>query len=751
LVVRYAGSPLLKGIFYDSNFEGIEYQTQSCSDITNANGEFTYFPGETVTFSIAGLVLGSGRAAKRMTPLNIVIDAEGDIKKIRIPKVTNIGRFIQGLARDGDIEKGILINDYVRNKVKQYRNKINFDIPEESFTSDTSVKALFSELGMPLPTPSQARNYLRRTAHGIRKLTDVKIPIRDGTYLLADIFMPIEKGKYPVIVSLGAYGKSFGVGCICNEEDAQDAEQAEDNYFDTGIATRAWKMTRIGENIPVMRQSINSEHFETANTLDWVPSGYIVMRIENRGVGKNPGMFEQFSLHEAEDYYDAIEWAGTQQWSNGNVGIMGSSYYAMDAYNVASLQPPHLKAMVPLDGDIDSYRDYIYTGGGLYNLFNYLVCNSCGEWQGIDWIKIALENPFDDPEIFGLKGKICISPDVNKITVPFWSEANIESPIHLRGSSEAYILAASKHKKFRLMSEPEGHGQMYIRPYLDEYQAFFDYWLKGKTSDIMEKPPVQLMIRTGGSGYYWLEENEWPVARTNYTKYYLDASPSMWTGDGKRKNLLQLGTTLPTEEFKTTYSTNVKLAPFSRDFFEPMLGGDLPWSYGVSFVSEPLLEDMVLAGYLKLVLWVSSTSNDMQIHASVRAMDEDNVQISYTVGSIMRSKLFPVAQGALKVSHRKLDHEKSTVYRPYHTHRKEDYQPLVPGEIVENQVEIWPTTALIKKGQRIVLDVQPAAGEGLSPVREMGDNYYQKGAFNTIYTGPRHLCYLQLPVIPTKK
>jgi predicted acyl esterase len=159
---------------------------------------------------------------------------------------------------------------------------------------------------------------------------------------------------------------------------------------------------------------------------------------------------------------------------------------------------------------------------------------------------------------------------------------------------------------------------------------------------------------------------------------------------------------------------------------------------------------MILAGYLKLVLWVASTTWDMQIHASVRVMDENNVQVSYTVGNLERFKSSPIGQGALKVSHRKLDPKKSTIYRPFHTHRKEDYQPLSPGEIVEAQVELWPTTALIRRGHRIVLDVQPATGEGLSPVREMGDNSYQAGASNTIYTGLDHPSYLQLPIIPAK-
>jgi predicted acyl esterase len=109
----------------------------------------------------------------------------------------------------------------------------------------------------------------------------------------------------------------------------------------------------------------------------------------------------------------------------------------------------------------------------------------------------------------------------------------------------------------------------------------------------------------------------------------------------------------------------------------------------------------------------------------------------------------PFQRGSLKVSHRKLDPEKSTIYRPYHTHLEADYQPLTPGEIVEAQVELWPGTALIKKGWRIRLDVQPVVGCAWSDPDIVDlDKSYQAGSFNSIYTGPDHLSYLQLSVIP---
>jgi uncharacterized protein len=514
-------------------------------------------------------------------------------------------------------------------------------------------------------------------------------------------------------------------------------EDIEDNYFQ-GKPPQPSTFSITPHGHPVV--SHIAENFELVNTADWVPEGYVVIRVDERGVGKSPGRFEQFSLQEAQDYYDAIEWAGVQEWSNGNVGLWGASYFAMTQYNVAHLQPPHLKAFVPISGDSNSYRDYIYTGGGLFNPFNFVAKNSNGEWNGIDWVSLAQANPFDDPAIYGPTGNLCISPDLSKITAPFWAAMGLEGTIHTRGSSEAFINAASAAKKLIIISEAGIHFWSYAAEYLKAYKAFFDYWLKGTDNGIMQQPPVQMMVRTGWGSYYWQDENEWPIARTQYSRYYLNAEPSNWSGDGKRNDFLRLQTTQPQKESKSSYSADVKW------------GTDPPWSYGAAFVTEPMAEDTLIAGYVKLAIWVSSSSEDMQLHATVRVIDENNVDVPYAVGNPAMNRHFPIGQGALKVSHRKLDPQKSTIYRPWHTHLKNDCQPLKPGEIVEAEVELWPTTALIKKGQRIRLNIQPASGVGfMTQIFDPAGNKYQIGASNTVFTGPEHPSYLQLPVIPPRQ
>ena len=176
-------------------------------------------------------------------------------------------------------------------------------------------------------------------------------------------------------------------------------------------------------------------------------------------------------------------------------------------------------------------------------------------------------------------------------------------------------------------------------------------------------------------------------------------------------------------------------------------------SPGATFVSEPFETDTVLAGYSKLVLWVASTSEDMDIYVALRVLDETNREIDFCGPALIpgiSTDFYPLAKGWLKVSHRKLDTQRSTEFRPKHTHLRADHAPLQAGEIVPVEVEIIPNTGLIRKGHRLRVDIQPYTGVGHG-MRHAYDATYHDGAHNTIYTGPDHPSYVQLPVVPPVK
>jgi uncharacterized protein len=110
----------------------------------------------------------------------------------------------------------------------------------------------------------------------------------------------------------------------------------------------------------------------------WVPDGYVVVNVDSRGAGKSPGRLDPNSPAEFRDFYDAIEWAGTQPWSSGKVGLLGISYYAAEQWFVAAMRPPHLAAILPWQGTYDFYRDRtrqdgIYASGFLKRWWNRSV------------------------------------------------------------------------------------------------------------------------------------------------------------------------------------------------------------------------------------------------------------------------------------------------------------------------------------------------------------------------------------------
>lgn len=157
----------------------------------------------------------------------------------------------------------------------------------------------------------------------------------------------------------------------------------------------------------------------------------------------------------------------------------------------------------------------------------------------------------------------------------------------------------------------------------------------------------------------------------------------------------------------------------------------------------------MLAGYGRALVWMSSTSEDMDVYVSVRVVDEDGREVDYTSFATMGfgDRPTPLMKGWLKASHRVLDPERSTSYSPKHTHREADYSPLQGGEVVALDIELIPNTGLIRKGQRIRVDIQPYDGvaHGMHHAYDPG---YHDGATNAVYTGPTRLGYVQLPIIP---
>jgi hypothetical protein len=255
----------------------------------------------------------------------------------------------------------------------------------------------------------------------------------------------------------------------------------------------------------------------------------------------------------------------------------------------------------------------------------------------------------------------------------------------------------------------------------------------------MDEPPVKLAIRQGGGAVTWRHENEWPLARTQWTRLYLDLSPP---AAGKPANSGALVTEAPaTAAARSYFASGLSKGGSSSASSTFLASGAMQAGMGLSLDTPPLDQDTEVTGPVAAVLWVSSETEDMDLFLTIRNIDTEGNDV-WEVGQ--QGQQVPVAKGWLRVSHRELDPELSRPWRPYHRHKRR--LPLTPGEVVRVEVEIWPTSMVFRKGHRIRLDIQPRDGAGSVHYTHYHADY--NTGRNTIHAGGDRDSHLLLPIIP---
>jgi predicted acyl esterase len=500
---------------------------------------------------------------------------------------------------------------------------------------------------------------------------DVPIEMDDGLVVRADVFRPVDDGRYAVLLSYGPYGKGL------NFEDGRPAQW--------GI------LCRKHPDVPA-NSSNEYAQFEVVDPEKWVPHGYVCVRVDSRGAGRSPGYVDHFSPRETKDFYDCIEWAAVQPWSNGKIGLAGISYYAINQWQVASLQPPHLAAMCPWEGAADWYRDATHHGGILSTFFATWYTHRVrsvqhGVGERAPRNRITGELAFGDetlPDDVLLRNRADLveeirshpllddyyaerNPDWSAITVPLLSAGNWGGHgLHLRGNSEGYVRAASTQKWVEM------HGLEHWTHFYTDYgrelqKRFFDHFLKGEDNGWDTQPPAILNIRHVDGTFALRSEDDWPIPRTRWTKLYLDPA------------------TQSLEREPPAAATSVEYDAL----------GD-----GVTFRTV-LTDETEITGPSAVKLFVSSSTDDADIFVILRVFDPDGEEVTFQGANDPHT---PIAHGWLRASHRSLDPELSTPYRPNHTHEKRE--PLTPDEVYELDVEIWPTCIVAPAGYTVALSIQ---------------------------------------------
>ena len=598
--------------------------------------------------------------------------------------------------------------------------------------SKTLAINLNEEIRMKSVTPTDWKSEVR---DGMRVDWDVPIVMDDGLVLRADIFRPNDAQAHAVLLSYGPYGKGLS--------------------FQEGYPT-AWNQMVRDHPDTAQGSSNLYQNWEVADPEKWVPHGYVCVRVDSRGAGRSPGDIDHHSRRETRDLYECIEWAAQQSWSNGKIGLAGISYYATNQWRVAALKPPHLAAICVWEGYADRYRDSTHHGG--------ILCTFVKHWQDMQ-VRNVQHGVGTRGAVSKVTGDLVCGPDtldeavLAQRRVPMWADLSehhldddyyrartpvledIAVPLlscgnwgshglHNRGNVEGFVRAGSQHKWLEMHGGAHWAG-FYTDYGVDLQKRFFDHYLLGINNGWdTRQPKVQLQVRHVDR-FVQRHENEWPLARTQWTRFYLDTSHQ------------QLTEQVPGQAHSARYA---------------------PLQQGLTFSTPPLSADCEITGPCALKLYVSSASTDADFFVVLRVFDPQGVEVVFQ-GAL--DPHTPVGQGWLRASHRKLDTRLSQPYRPYHTH--DEVQPLTPGQIYELDIEIWPTSIVVPKGYRMALSVLgkdyewdgPAAtlSNMKNPMKGCGPFIHDEasdrpqavfGADVTVYTGGNCPSHLLLPVIPQR-
>jgi hypothetical protein len=526
---------------------------------------------------------------------------------------------------------------------------------------------------------------------GMRIDWNVPIVMDDGIVLRADVFRPIGEGRYPTILSCGVYAKGL-------------------NYQE-GYPMQWQKM--VADHPEILESSTNTyQNWETTDPERWVPYDYAVVRVDSRGAGWSQGFLDPMCPRETDDLYLCIEWAGTQPWSNGRVGMLGISYYSVNQWAVAAKQPPHLAAIIPWEGMNDPYRDFTYHGGILSQFQERWARTQVSEIQyGLG--KRARKNPNTGESIGGpitlseeelAKNRVNIyeetkkhplfddyhrarKTDLSKVKVPLLSCANWGGQgIHPRGNFNGFVESGSKKKW--LEAHGESHWGLFSSGYgLALQKRFFDYFLSGIDNGWeREQPRVQLNIRYPGEKFVVRAENEWPLARTQWTKFYLDPAN------------MALSSTPVREDTGIEYDAS---------------------GTGLTFWMPRMTKATEITGPIAAKLFISSSTKDADLFLIVRVFDPQGKELTF-FGSTDPNT--PIANGWLRASHRRPDPVRSKPYQPYHPHDR--VEPLTPGDIYECDIEIIPSCIVVPEGWRVALSVRGKDYEYEGELNEFGKNFY---------------------------
>jgi putative CocE/NonD family hydrolase len=536
--------------------------------------------------------------------------------------------------------------------------------------------------------------------------------------------------------------------------------------------------------LPVLlqRTPYGKAFVQTTFALMAAERGYAVVNQDTRGRWASEG--DGYPLvHEKNDGYDTVEWAAQQPWSNGKVGMFGLSYMGYTQFAAAVTHPPSLRTIIPNVTFCDAHS-IAYRGGALAlgvgvswsllavalmaimrhsgtdeekdRLMGQLIAAVDGMSLGQSFSHL----PLSAIPLIGRDGLIPFLADWIAHPTPddYWHRVNcsheaVTIPVfHIGGWYDIFIASTmcdfssirdQGNTRQKLLIGPWVHGSwdahageadfgLQASAYLlvpDEMQLrWFDYWLKGVENGVMEEPPVRIFIMGDNR---WRSENEWPLARTQYTHFYLHSGGAANSLDGDGTLTPEAPSEEPVDAFVYDPRNPV-----------PTRGGGLccwqaalpPGAYDqrevetrpdVLVYTTPILErDVEVTGPLEVHLWAATSASDTDFTAKL-----------VDVGPCGYAR--NIQDGIIRARYR---------------NSLTQAEPIRPGEVYEYTIDLGATSNVFKAGHRIRLEISssnfPRFDRNPNTGRALGEDTDLRTALQTVLHGTECPSHIVLPIIP---
>ena len=559
-------------------------------------------------------------------------------------------------------------------------------------------------------TYAQAAPASSNETFGVKIEFDVRVKMRDGVELSADLYRPDAEGKFPVILNRTPYTKTGSVSTA--------------RYF--------------------------------------VERGYVFVAMDVRGRGDSDGKFVPYR-NDGQDGYDAIEWCAAQPWSTGKVGTIGGSYNGRIQWLTAVLQPPHLTTMIAMVTPSDPFVEWP-TGTHLpmdISWYHYTAGHVSQNMEAVDWTRIQKHLPMytmdeavgrpsrywkedlDHPVLDDYWEAMRYQNKYDRVKVPvlhisgWYDDEQIGTPLNFIGMTTKG--PENVRGKQKLLMGPWPHAINSTSKLADVefgpsakidlngyWLRWFDTWLKDKDTGVMAEPPVRVFVMGENA---WTDEAEWPMARTRWTNYYFHSQgrANSLFGDGL------LSTSTPAAEPSDSYTNDPERpVPFitepsfaqigSAEDYRPIERRDDVLVY----TSAPLAEDLTVCGPIKVKLYASASAQDADFMGMLIDVWPDGYA-QRLIDGMVRARY---REGMSKAS------------------------LIEPGKIYDYTLDLWNTCQTFKKGHSIRLQIASSAFPKYDRNPQTGENLARatklQRADLRIYHDKEHPSHVILPVVPKK-